>query len=256
MTTAATTYDRAFFEQQRRAPQHSAARIVPLILDVLDVHSAVDVGCGEGSWLAECRRRGVDEVLGLDGGAVPEELLKIPADRFRSCDLGRHFGVERRFDLAISLEVAEHLPPARAAGFVDDLCALADHVLFSAAIPFQRGVHHVNCQWPDYWQALFAARGYAAFDIVRPAVWDDEAVAWWYRQNTLLYVRRTRVAELPALAARAAEAERPVRRLVHPDLCAGFDGFSLRELLGMVPAAARRALERRVHGSAQFAVHS
>jgi len=244
--TASTTYDRTFFERKASGTHDSAARIVPLVLSVLDVHSVVDVGCGEGSWLAEFRRRGIEDVLGLDGGYVPKDLLKIPAHAFMKSDLTRTVALDRRFDLAMSLEVAEHLPPARAESLVADLCALSDCVLFSAAIPFQRGIHHVNCQWPDYWQGLFAARGYAAFDVIRPQVWSDDRVDFWYRQNTILYVARELAAEHPALRDALAAADRPVTRMVHPALCERFDGFSVREVLTMLPLAAKKAFVRRL----------
>lgn len=246
MTTTSPTYDRAFFEQKGRTTHHSAERIVPLVLSILDVQSAVDVGCGEGSWLAAFRHRGLDDLLGLDGDYVPKDLLKIPAHAFVHSDLSREIAVSRRFDLAMSLEVAEHLPPARAAGFVADLCKLSDQVMFSAAIPFQRGLHHVNCQWPDYWQDLFKTHGYLAFDLIRPRVWDDDSVDFWYRQNTILYVRRDKAEQHTLLRDALPDADRRVKRMVHPELCDGFDNFSVRELLAMLPSATRKALTRRM----------
>lgn len=243
---SSTTYDRMFFEGRAERTHGSARRIVPLVLSVLEVGSVVDVGCGEGSWLAEFRRRGIEDVLGVDGHYVPADLLSIPTDAFVRSDLSRPFAIGRRFDLAMSLEVAEHLPAARASGFVADLCALSDRVMFSAAIPFQRGVHHVNCQWPDYWQSLFAAHDYLAFDLIRPIVWNDDAVDFWYRQNTILYVRREEAMQLPTLGGALPDADRRVRRLVHPDLCDTFDAFSLREVLAMLTPATKRAIARRL----------
>jgi hypothetical protein len=88
----------------------------------------------------------------------------------------------------LSLEVAEHLPPERAQSFVADLVALAPAVLFGAAIPGQGGVNHLNEQWQSYWAAHFASHGYASFDVVRPAIWNDAAIPAWYRQNAVLYL--------------------------------------------------------------------
>ena len=68
-----------------------------------------------------------------------------------------------------------------------DLVALAPHVLFSAAVPGQGGNNHINEQWQSYWADRFAAHGYGPRDIVRPAVRDDRSVAYWYRQNAVLY---------------------------------------------------------------------
>ena len=102
-------------------------------------------------------------------------------------DRARRSG-EERFDLAITLEVAEHLPPERAAGFVEELCTLAPIVLFSAAIPDQGGTHHLNEQWPEYWVAEFSRLNYRPIDAIRPRIWTDPEIYWWYRQNCLLFV--------------------------------------------------------------------
>lgn len=77
----------------------------------------VDVGCGVGAWLRASKSLGVDEVLGFDGDHIPGDLLEIEQTEFRAADLSKplpHVG--RRLDLAISVEVAKHLPPERAGG--------------------------------------------------------------------------------------------------------------------------------------------
>jgi hypothetical protein len=111
-----------------------------------------------------------------------------------------------KVDLAISLEVAEHLSPIRAESFVSDLCEAASFVLFGAAIPGQGGVGHVNEQWQSYWASLFAAQGYQCFDAVRPLVWGEKQLPYWYRQNILLYSKTSLEAPRPAIL-----------NLVHPD---------------------------------------
>lgn len=75
--------------------------------------------------------------------------------------------------------------------FIDLLTSLGDIVLFSAAIPFQDGTHHVNCQPPQYWAEKFSVRGYDCYDILRPKFWGDGRIAWWYWQNSFLYVHRS-----------------------------------------------------------------
>ncbi|KVR42929.1 hypothetical protein WK17_15675 [Burkholderia multivorans] len=94
-----------------------------------------------------------------------------------------------RFDLVMTLEVAEHLPFERAETFVGELTDCADVVLFSAATPYQYGVDHVNEQWPEFWATIFRARGFSCFDIFRDSIWNAPDVDWWYAQNTFLYVK-------------------------------------------------------------------
>jgi hypothetical protein len=162
------------------------------------------------------REHGVGEVRGLDGAHVERRMLEIPEECFVPVDLTRPFRLDREFDLALSLEVAEHLPPASAEPFVDSLAALAPAILFSAAIPFQSGTHHVNEQWPEYWVERFARHGYAAIDCIRQRVWDNPDVEWWYAQNTLLFARPSVVAREPRLERERERTAMGQLSLVHP----------------------------------------
>ena len=185
------TYDRAFYLDQAAGSARSASVIVPLLRELLPIQSVCDVGCGVGTWLRCWLDQGVTDVLGIDGDHVAQDQLLIPTDRFRAADLRRSLQPNRRFDLAMSLEVAEHLPPARAASFIADLAALAPVVLFSAAIPGQGGTGHVNERWQSYWASLFAREGFVAHDTLRPRIWHDERIEYWYRQNMLLFCRHS-----------------------------------------------------------------
>jgi hypothetical protein len=88
----------------------------------------------------------------------------------------------------MSLEVAEHIHPEAAAIFVDSLVRLAPVILFSAAIPGQGGVNHVNEQWSEYWVERFEQRGYEVIDCIRKKLWQNKGVLWSYAQNILLFV--------------------------------------------------------------------
>lgn len=74
-------------------------------------------------------------IQGLDGNYVPAKYRVISEQEFCPTDLSNPIKLNKRFDLVISLEVAEHLPEKRAEGFIQDLCSLGDLVLFSAAVP-------------------------------------------------------------------------------------------------------------------------
>lgn len=165
----------------------SARVIVPLLLERFPSRSVVDFGCGLGTWLSVFRDCGVAEYRGYDGYDVPPEQLFISPDRLQACDLRRLSPIGGRYDLACSLEVAEHLPPSSGALLVEILTRAAPVVLFSAAIPGQRGPGHVNEQWQDHWARIFADHGFRPFDCLRPVIWGDDRVCWWYQQNILVY---------------------------------------------------------------------
>jgi hypothetical protein len=190
-------YRDEFFRDRHARTVYAAETVLGILLPALPpVGSAVDVGCGVGTWLSVLSRQGVGAIQGVDGPWVDVANLAIPRGSFVHHDLRENRDFGRRFDLAISLEVAEHLPPDRAAGFVGWLTGLADIVLFSAATPRQGGKNHYNEQWQDYWATLFAAQDYVPVDFIRVRIWDDARIATWYRQNLLVYVRRSRLRDL------------------------------------------------------------
>lgn len=179
----ATSYTPEFYDVIADGSERSAKIAAPLIYETHQPRTVIDVGCGRGLWAREFAHLGA-KVTGIDGAYVAQTVI----DDFHPHDLAAPIPTTLgTFDLAISLEVAEHLPPSRAAGFVTDLCTLAQTVVFSAAIPFQTGTGHVNCQWPSYWAQLFAANGYGVTDELRWKLWTDQRVEVWYRQNILTF---------------------------------------------------------------------
>ncbi|MEW9838272.1 class I SAM-dependent methyltransferase [Mesorhizobium marinum] len=183
---------------------------MPLVIDAVCPASVVDVGCGVGTWSAAFLSRSI-EATGVDGAYVRTEDLQIPADRFQTIDLdkpppARSIG---SFDLAICMEVAEHLKPANAEGLVAFLTDLAPNVLFSAAIPGQGGRGHINERWQSYWVSLFTRRKMHCHDIIRPAIWSSPGVRRWYAQNAFLFTREPRA----DLAASSLPLD-----LVHPQI--------------------------------------
>ena len=194
-------YSNDLHEQYVVRTAASAECVVPMVLNWVKPASVVDVGCGHGHWLKPFISHGVHDVLGLDGSYVDVAKLVIPKDRFRPMDLNQPTSVERMYDLAISLEVAEHLRPEAGPRFVEFLVSCSSCVLFSAAIPGQPGDDHRNARWPSYWKNLFEAQGYVVLDPVRRSIWHDDRIMMCYRQNVLLMVRRDRYEADAALRA-------------------------------------------------------
>ena len=189
----------------------------PLVLDLIPARSVVDIGCGVGSWLATFAANGVTDFHGFDGAHINSAFLQIPSERFTSADLTQPLSISRRYDLALSLEVAEHLDPEVADRHIDQLTRLAPVVLFSAAIPGQGGMHHVNEQWPEYWAARFAALHYRAVDALRPQLARfSTKVEFWYAQNILLYVEESVLSNYPKLSSLVLATHADSLAWVHP----------------------------------------
>ncbi|MBV5326281.1 MAG: methyltransferase domain-containing protein [Chlorobium sp.] len=214
-----TAYEKEFYVNRHEKTIHAANTILSMLLDrIPTVHSAVDVGCGTGTWLSVLQQKGVNEIQGFDGSWMDRNLLAIPYSCFTEIDLTRSMiRLITKYDLAISLEVAEHLPSDCAEEFIFSLTELSDYVLFSAAIPFQGGQHHVNEQWQHYWVELFRKMDYLVYDIIRPKIWNDNRIPFWYRQNILLFVRKQKTTSTLNGWPYVELSSSPID-IVHPDL--------------------------------------
>lgn len=182
-------YERNYFIARQHGWTVSADAVAHVMLALFPIRSVVEVGCGTGNLLAAFRRRGIGDVLGLDGPNVPRDLLCIPPEQTVAWNIDQLAPLPRHFDLACSLEVAEHLPEAAAGDFVRLLVEAAPVVLFGAAIPGQGGPGHLNEQRQSWWAERFARHGYVVVDCVRPAIWQVQNLEWYYAQNILVYCR-------------------------------------------------------------------
>ncbi|MBQ6971931.1 MAG: hypothetical protein IJP86_06205 [Synergistaceae bacterium] len=187
-----------------------------------------------------------------------KELLVIPSECFTQYDLStpglKDVIPEERFSLTISSEVAEHIDAKFSDAFMDNLTSFSDVILFSAAIPGQGGTHHVNEQWPSYWAEKFRARGFIPADCIRPQIWNDREIFYWYRQNMLLFVRENTLQHYPSLIP---ETQRPLLDIVHPEkwqstLNLSGMGFktlcriTFKGLVGLIPAFVRGVKRRLI----------
>ncbi len=213
-----SSYTKHFYKYHREGSRQSAREIVPLILELIQPERVIDVGCGAGIWLSVFQEYGVEDVWGIDGDWVDTRMLQIPEERFFPFDLKKPFQLDKQFDVVMSLEVAEHLPGECAATFVDSLTRLGPVVLFSAAIPFQRGTHHLNEQWPDYWARHFQEKGYVAIDCIRKKIWQNDDVEWWYAQNILMFVRQNYLESHPVLKKEFEYTNPSQLSIIHPKL--------------------------------------
>lgn len=212
--TKSTPYDSSFFSQQYSGSLRSARNVAPIITALYGVpRSVVDVGGGLMPWLEALGEVGASELYGLD--SVPEDMLPASkfSRRYQEIDLNLSFTLPSSFDLALCLEVGEHLAPSSADNLVRSLASLSSIIVFSAAVPGQGGTGHINEQWQSWWASKFQRAGFWADTRLRDQIWDNESVNWWYRQNTIVYQRYS--GKAPNTPQRA-----PFLDVVHPGLYA------------------------------------
>lgn len=192
-------YQDNFYKSRNSDTESSAFEILSFLFSYFKPFSMVDFGCGVGTWLNTAKKLGVNEILGIEGVWLNTKHLVIPKDAFLNHNLTSKITLSKKFDLAVSLEVAEHIEEQYSNIFVENLTDASDIILFSAAIPGQRGSGHVNEQWPEYWIEKFKNNGYLPIDLIRPKIWLNEEIKTWYKQNTVLFVKEKRFNELPEL---------------------------------------------------------
>jgi SAM-dependent methyltransferase len=197
-------YDHALNTHGQEGPRRVFSSLVP----GLAVSSVLDVGCGTGTWLRAALDVGMSDVVGIDGVDIGPDRLLFPQERFLVRDLTQPIDLGRRFDLAICLEVAEHLDRRYAETLIQTLVTHSDCIVFSAAAPGQPGQHHVNCEPPSAWQRRFNDLGFSCDDEIRWRLWDETLLDPWYRQNVFI-ARKS-----PSLASR----EPRLKTVIHPDM--------------------------------------
>lgn len=250
MTITETGYTPEFYHQFRDLAFSSAREILPHILSMVQVESAVNIGCGTGVWLSVCKELGIKDILGLDGLWIQKENLEIPSDCFQSIDLNQPIQLGRKFDLFISLEVAEHLPLEKANTFIDSLTSLGDIILFSAAIPGQGGVNHINLQWQDWWSKLYEKRGYLPVDFLRQYTWNNPRVSTEYAQNIVLYVNKKGLQNNSKLNSVVESTRLNTLSVVHPKFYQGkinqSSEVSLKEAIKIFGKSFSRFIKKRL----------
>lgn len=178
------------------------------IFDDWKPNSLLDVGCGLGTWTKAAIDFGIADAFGVDGVDISQEQLFIDSQLFEQLDLTDKWNLNRRFDVVICLEVAEHLDSVYAENLIKTLTVHSDFVVFSAAPPWQSGQNHVNCQDPVYWQDIFNRMGFTCSDEIRWKLWEKSAIEPWYRQN--LFIAR--------YAPDKAGKENRIKAVIHPEL--------------------------------------
>lgn len=214
-----TFYTKDFYSDRQVGVMSSADIIIPIVIDLIKPGSVIDVGCGTGEFLRPFVKYGITDILGVDGEYVKDDLV-IPVEKFLAFNLEDPLNLDRKFDLAICLEVVEHISPKRGKSLIKSLTKLAPIILFSAAIPGQGGANHINEQWITYWVDIFKEYDYLPIDAIRRRIWQEKRVESWYRQNIIMFCK-TEVLKKNKLLAHEAETSSPeLLSIVHPEVFA------------------------------------
>lgn len=219
MMVEAKKYNKEFFKNIESNSSLSAKHMLPVVNSLLSPKSVIDIGCGTGEWLnVWLQELNISDLRGVEGPYLSPEQLNIDRALVVFHDLKNVYSENRRYDLAMSLEVGEHLPVENAENLVRTLTGLSDAVLFSAAVPGQEGTYHINEQYPEFWASLFQKYDYVPVDAIRSLIWDNDNIEYWYRQNSILYIHKDKLSAYPGMKdIRERLAGQPLVR-IHPKL--------------------------------------
>lgn len=165
----------------------SAHEIAGIIIDHLNPVSVIDIGCGCGLYLKALHDLGVEDIIGYDGSIHALKNSLLP-DKTQLFDLRKELQLDRKFDLCLCIEVAEHIDKCFSNVLVRTLTNLSDIIFFTAAPPGQGGLDHINEQTSGYWINLFEQYNYKRIDIT-DVIKNDMAkrnVTWWLTKNLMV----------------------------------------------------------------------
>jgi len=186
-----TFYDHHFYDKLEKEVLKSSKVLAPIIVNKYNPKSILDIGCGNGIWLKTFEDYGINDYLGTDGDYVNEDIFRADYSKFIAKNLESEVNFNKKFDLAISLEVGEHISKHSSETYIKSICKHSDLIIFSAAIPGQKGTNHINENPQSFWAELFKKQGFHPYDEIRPIIWYDSRILYWYRQNIIVYKKET-----------------------------------------------------------------
>lgn len=171
------------------------AAIAETIIKEYQPKRIIDFGCGTGDLAKAFASRGVT-VEAIDGYSTPD-FSGYSNLRFTKVDLNNITAtqtflnqLETKFDLAISIEVAEHLNPDVSSSFIEWMTSMADVIVFSAAVPSQDGDGHINCRSRSDWYQFIKQHNFVIADTLRQYFTSNSRLGLWHKLNIVDYVQK------------------------------------------------------------------
>jgi len=161
-----------------------ADRLAQFIKYIIRPNRVIDIGCGPGHFVESMRDIGID-ALGID---IDKRIGDKP---YLFCEDILY--TKLTADVCICLEVVEHIHEDHADNIIDKISGMfTDTLIFTAAVPGQGGVGHINCQYPIYWEQKFNRN-----DLYRNILLEKVVKDWcvqgrymgWFYNNLMIYTK-------------------------------------------------------------------
>lgn len=189
-------YNDNFFNNTIKFEADSAQAFVEVVLEHFSPRSIVDIGCGAGIYLFEFEKKGIKDILGIDGSVHARNSFLLSEDKLEIFDLAKYYRFKRSYELCLCLELAEHLREEDADTLVDSITSASDLLIFTAAVPGQgpRSIGHINEQPHEYWIDKFEKKDYLfQEDLTREmrTKMAEKKVVWWIVNNLMIFKKKT-----------------------------------------------------------------
>jgi hypothetical protein len=159
-SNSSETYPSVFYKNTMKCKDWQIA-IGQCIGRILNTKSVVDFGCGLGHYLEGFKRSGA-MVRGFEisYNNAKDYISREVFDNISKRDVMEPIDCGK-FDMSMSIEVAEHILPEKSSILIHNLVNASNkYVLFTAAPPGQGGVCHINERDSSFWLGLFKENGF------------------------------------------------------------------------------------------------
>lgn len=176
--------DHSIFTEARRYARQNIPRkpftgTLDKLISEYGIKSAIDFGCGLGVDTHMMITKGLN-VLGFDGSKEIIPSLLFHPSQYRHVDLRTNIKIKGGVDMIWCREVAEHLHFKFSDILVRNIVRNCSVTYFTAAQPGEIGSGHINCQFPEFWIALFKRYGWEV----------DTELTEWNRNKHSSYLDR------------------------------------------------------------------
>jgi hypothetical protein len=188
-------YPNSFYSSVSKRAIESSEIVGRVLQEVINPLSVIDIGSGEGIWLSTMSRFFPDAkaLTAIDLQSHESQyFLELASSNPNFRFIERNFELnctlpDERFDLAICLEVLEHLKKETAERLVSEITKGTSLIVFSAAMKGQGGTGHINEHSIEYWVKLLEFHDYVPLDVFRKELAKNASVPDYYKQNMLLF---------------------------------------------------------------------
>ena len=106
----------------------------------------------------------------------------------KNLDLSKEFDLHKKYDVVISLEVAEHIPKQYESIYINNITShCGKRLVFSWAQPGKGGKGHVNEQDQDYALQVICKRGFNLNSDLSEKLRSSATICHWFSKTSLVF---------------------------------------------------------------------